>query len=544
MNTKTLPSARNTVGDLAGLSFAILARLSNESRRRRHLKESGTDDQAARQAPRTGLDINNRDEQIADCTANIESRGGKVVFVYDEPHTSAYKRRRVVAEDGTVEYRVIRPVYRKALSDLRKGVAPNGERLDGLICPDLDRLTRDNRDLEDSIDVVQRFGRPILDNSGALDLTTESGRTNARVVTAFNNAQSAATGRRVKRKHQALQREGIPTGGTRPFGWCEDKRTLNPPEARLLRAAVYELLNGGSLYVICAEWNRDGIVTARGKAWRAEGLKAVLRNPRMAGYRMFTVVGDDGAESEGGSRHVRTLLDADGDPVIGQWKRMITPEKWTAVLEIIGEAPVRGAGSNTRKYMGTGTLRCGRCDTALRAMKAPPSAGKPQGYFWYGCHSKGKGGCGGIKIDGPNTDKALIELAVAVYERAAAAREATVAPTPWTGAARLKAVAEDMAAAKAARKAGRLTAERYYADLHEYETEQRALLKDRNAHMKANAAARDIPATLGADWRKGRLSLTEQRAYLEQAFSAVIVKPAGRGRRMTTMDRLEPVDAS
>ncbi|MFD0635944.1 recombinase family protein [Catenulispora yoronensis] len=213
MNTKTLPSARNTVGDLAGLSFAILARLSNESRRRRHLKESGTDDQAARQAPRTGLDINNRDEQIADCTANIESRGGKVVFVYDEPHTSAYKRRRVVAEDGTVEYRVIRPVYRKALSDLRKGVAPNGERLDGLICPDLDRLTRDNRDLEDSIDVVQRFGRPILDNSGALDLTTESGRTNARVVTAFNNAQSAATGRRVKRKHQALQREGIPTGG-------------------------------------------------------------------------------------------------------------------------------------------------------------------------------------------------------------------------------------------------------------------------------------------------------------------------------------------
>lgn len=543
MNTKTLPSARNTVGDLAGLNFAILARLSNESRRRRHLKESGTDDQAARSAPKTGLDINNRDEQIADCTANIEARGGKVVYVYDEPHTSAYKRRRVVLEDGTVEYRVIRPVYRKALADLRRGVAPSGERLDGLICPDLDRLTRDNRDLEDSIDVVQRFGRLILDNSGALDLTTESGRTNARVITAFNNAQSAATARRVKRKHQALQREGIPTGGTRPFGWCEDKRTLNPPEARLLRKAVFDLFKGRSLYVICAEWNREGIVTARGKQWRAEGLKAVLRNPRMAGYRMFTVTGD-GTEAEGGSRHVRMLIDADGDPVIGQWKRMITPEKWTALLEIIGEAPVRGAGTNTRRYLGTGTLRCGSCDTALRAIKAPPSAHKLEGYFWYGCQSKGKGGCGGVKIDGPKTDAALIELAVAKYELEAAKREATAAPTPWGGAGELKRVREDMAAAKAARKAGKLSAERYYADLHEYETEERALLKDRNAHIKATAAARDIPASLGADWRAGRLSLTEQRAYLEQAFSAVLVHPAGRGRHVPTMDRLEPVEAS
>ncbi|WP_194926993.1 recombinase family protein [Catenulispora pinisilvae] len=544
MNTKALPSARNAVGDLAGLNFAILARLSDESRRRRHLKESGTDDQTARRAPRTGLDINNRDEQIAECTANIEARGGRVVYVYDEPQTSAYKRRRVVAEDGTVEYRVIRPVYRKALADLRRGVAPGGERLDGLICPDLDRLTRDNRDLEDSIDVVQRFGRLILDNSGALDLTTESGRTNARVITAFNNAQSAATARRVKRKHQALQREGIPTGGTRPFGWCEDKRTLNPPEARLLRKAVFDLFKGRGLYVICAEWNRAGIVTSRGKKWRAEGLRAMLRNPRMAGYRMFTVTGEDGAEAEGGSRHVLTLVDAEGNPVIGQWKRMITPERWTALLEIIGEASGRGAGTNSRKYMATGTLRCGKCDCAMRATKAPPSARKPEGFFWYTCQSTGEGGCGGVKVEGAKTDAALIELAIAKYELEAAKREATAAPVPWGRAGELQQVRENMAAAKAARKAGRLSAERYYADLHEYETEERVLLKDRNAHLKATAANAEIPASLGADWRAGRLSLTEQRAYLEQAFSAVIVHPAGRGSRVPITDRLEPVDAN
>jgi DNA invertase Pin-like site-specific DNA recombinase len=44
------------------------------------------------------------------------------------------------------------------LDDLKRGVTPNGERVDGLIVYDIDRLTRDNRHLEDAIEVVQNFG--------------------------------------------------------------------------------------------------------------------------------------------------------------------------------------------------------------------------------------------------------------------------------------------------------------------------------------------------------------------------------------------------
>ncbi|MGH6656246.1 MAG: hypothetical protein ACRDVE_13700, partial [Actinocrinis sp.] len=57
------------IGDLAGMNFAILARLSDESKFRKHEREKAGKKTAKRTAhPRTGLDINNRDEQVARCT--------------------------------------------------------------------------------------------------------------------------------------------------------------------------------------------------------------------------------------------------------------------------------------------------------------------------------------------------------------------------------------------------------------------------------------------------------------------------------------------
>jgi DNA invertase Pin-like site-specific DNA recombinase len=534
-------------GDLTGLNFGILARLSNESKRRKHLKEQEAAGVSEAERPRTGMDINNRTEQVSDCRAYIESRGGTVVHIYDEPHTSAYKRRRIKLDDGSVIYRVKRPVYEGMLQDLAKGKAPNGERLDGMICPDLDRLTRDNRNLEDSIDVVVRHRRPIIDLSGALDLSTTNGQTNARVITAFKNAQSADTARRVGRKHQALQREGIPTGGHRPFGWNEDKRTLHPVEAKLLQDAVEAILGGRAVTAVAAEWNRTGITTAREKVWRAVNLKAVLRNPRMAGYRMITINNTDEDNGETLSRHVVTLKDANGNPVIGQWERMITPEDWTKLIAIIGDAPQRGDGNNTRSHLGTGTLRCGKCDTPMRALKAPASAHKPEGFFWYTCLSSGQGGCGGVKIVGPDTDKALMFLAVTKYEEESADREASAEPQPWQREGELTRVREDMAALKAARRAAspkvRISAERYYADLAELENEERALLKEKNATLKAAQVAADVPVTLKADWLGGKLTLTEQRVYLERAFSAVIVAPTNGQRGVPAHQRLTPVPA-
>ncbi|MFF4865122.1 recombinase family protein [Streptomyces sp. NPDC001231] len=155
--------------------------------------------------PATGRDIKSREEQEKDARRFVESRGGRHVYTYEEPDTSAWKRKRVRQPDGTISYRVIRPAFEGALEDLKRGTTPDGQRLDGLIVYDIDRLTRDNRHLEDAIEVVENFRRPIIDITGTLDLLTDNGRTVARLLVTVANKSSADTARRVRREHQALQ---------------------------------------------------------------------------------------------------------------------------------------------------------------------------------------------------------------------------------------------------------------------------------------------------------------------------------------------------
>ncbi|MFE5819038.1 recombinase family protein [Streptomyces sp. NPDC056479] len=215
----------------------------------------------------TGRDIKSTEEQERDGRQFVESRGGRYVFTYMEPDTSAWKRRRVRLPDGSIGYRVVRPVYEGALEDLKQAKAPNGERIDGLIVYDIDRLTRDPRHLEDAIETVEHYLRPIIDITGTLDLLTDNGRAMARVVVAMANKQSADTARRVRRNHKARRDRGIPVGGTRPFGWQEDKRTLNPAEAQHIREAAKRIILGVEWHAIVADWNRKGITTSKGNPW-------------------------------------------------------------------------------------------------------------------------------------------------------------------------------------------------------------------------------------------------------------------------------------
>jgi DNA invertase Pin-like site-specific DNA recombinase len=542
--------AKAKAGDLTCMNFAILARLSDESKFRRHELKKKSGKKTAKGAknaarPMTGLDINNRDEQVTRCTERIEHAGGNVVFVYHEPHTSAWKRKRIRLDDGTVIYRVIRPVYKQALADLAKGkVAETGERLDGLMILDVDRLTRDNRDLEDAIDVVVYRRRPILDWRNSIDLLTESGRTNARGIVAYKNAQSTDTAWRVANKHKALQREGIPAGGPRPFGWKKDRRTLHPVEAPLLKTAALDVLAGKTLHSVVVGWADRGILTANGKKWRREALLSVLRNPRICGYRMATVHEVNQETGDDFTRRVVALNDK-GKPIKGQWERIITPKEWRALIELLGESYRRGNGHNARVYLLSGTLRCGKdgCDEKLRAVKAPASRskGKPEGFFWYGCPSKAQGGCGGVRIDGPAADEYVTKLVIAKYEQQTAKRKATKAPAVWDKQSQLDRVHEDMTALKAARRADppKISAERYYAELSELEALESALVRESNAFTRRQYASAGTRVDLRADWTG--LTLAEKHAHIERMLTAVTVMPVPKGRRsVPASERLIP----
>jgi DNA invertase Pin-like site-specific DNA recombinase len=343
------------------------------------------------------------------------------------------------------------------LEDLKRGQTPDGQRLDGLIVYDIDRLTRDNRHLEDCIEVVEHFGRPILDITGTLDLLTDNGRTVARIIVATYNKQSADTARRVKRKHRALEQAGIPTGGRRPFGWKQDRRTLEPAEAEAIRSGAKRLLEGAPLAAVVAEWKAAGFTTPLGNQWLSNTVKTVFRNPRLCGYRSRNVRDVDPAT---GKEHwrVEIVRNAAGEPVVGQFEPILTVPEWEAVIAIIGDNAVRGRGNNARVYLLTGTLRCGKpdCGSLLRAIKAHAGRTKTPGLFYYACNSKTQGGCGGLSIPGPKVDKFIAEAVINKYELETQRREAETDPEPWPREAELEQVRRDLADLTAAWRAPRV----------------------------------------------------------------------------------------
>jgi DNA invertase Pin-like site-specific DNA recombinase len=490
----------------------------------------------------TGRDIKGREEQTKDCRTYVESRQGNYVYTYEEPDTSAYKRRRVTLPDGRTVYRVVRPVFERALDDLRRGLTPDGQPLDGLIVYDIDRLTRDNRHLEDCIEVVEHFGRPIIDITGTLDLLTDNGRTVARIVVATNNKQSADTARRVRRKHVALQQAGIPAGGRRPFGWNADKRTLNPAEAPVLRAGVQRLLAGAPLNAVIAEWKAQGVVTPTGRPWVRTTLVGVLRNPRLCGYRGRLVTGVSEATGKA-TRDWEVVRNAAGEPVIGQWEPILTVQEWEAVTAIVGSHANHNYDFNSRKYLLTSVLRCGKpeCGTMLKAAKVPTKLARTPGEFHYVCRLKAEGGCGGMSVFGPKTDAWITEAVIAKYELEAQRRQAHVVPETWSRDAELRSVRENIADLTAAWRARpqQISSARYFALIPELEREERELADEREQWLAKQYGSIGKPATLRTGW--SGLTLAERRTYVKEALVCVVVHPAAPGHRHWSPDRLELV---
>ena len=525
--------ARARFGDLTGLNFAGDVRMSFEVDPNRRPADG---------IARTGADLLGRDDQERRCREFVEGRGGRYIHTYEEPDTSAWKRKRVQQPDGTVVYRVVRPVFQQALDDLRRGIAPDGRRLDGMVVADIDRLTRDNRDLEDAIDAVTQYDRPIIDPSGTLDLLTDNGRTVARIVVATKNQQSADTARRVRDKHHAMQRAGIPTGGTRPFGWKADKRTLEPVEAEVIREAVRRILAGAPLSALVIEFNERGVRSATGKPWRNPTLKGILRSPRLCGYRA-RYVKETNPKTGAQSQRVEIVRDDSGNPVIGQWERILSVKEWEAVTALIGSNVVPARGVNARKYLLTGILRCGRegCGAPLRAQKVHASRNPVPGMFHYSCTTKAQGGCGGgISVHGPKTDERIRNLVILKYEKEAADRSAAVDAGPWPQEAELELLRQDMRDLTTAWRARKISGSHYFAQFPEVEAEHARLAQERDRWLATTYAAAGRPVTITVEEWEG-YALAQRRAYVADALLAVIVHPAAPDRDGFNPDRLEPV---
>jgi site-specific DNA recombinase len=130
---------------------------------------------------------------------------------------------------------------------------------------------------------------------------------------------------------------------------------------------------------------------------------------------------------------------------------------------------------------------------------------------------------------------------IAKYEEEAAQREAVKAPQEWPKEAELNVVSEDIDDLKKARRDRKISAERYYSDLAEYEAEEQRLKRERNAWQRQVLKDQGEPVDMRNEWHKDGVTLAERRSYVEKTLTAVVVLPVGSGRRVPLRERLVPV---
>jgi DNA invertase Pin-like site-specific DNA recombinase len=167
------------------------------------------------------------ERQRDDCEKIAADRGWRVVETYIDNSVSASSKSRR------------RPAYERMVADHRNG------RFSALVCWDLDRLTRQPRQLEDWIDAAEEKGLILVTANGEADLSTDGGRLFARIKASVARAEVERKSARQRRAAQQRADHGMTPSGVRLTGYSVNGE-INPAEADLVRT-MFDRLRGRRL---------------------------------------------------------------------------------------------------------------------------------------------------------------------------------------------------------------------------------------------------------------------------------------------------------
>lgn len=269
------------------------------------------------------------ERQKEDLRREAERRHARVVAVLEDNDISG---------EGKVE----RPSFDR-LVDLIQ----NSE-VDLVLATDLDRLTR-------GFAPYVRFYTACMDAKitvawlgGQANFATGEGLLELEIRASFAHEELRKIRSRAKRKHLELAEKGKDVGGGRAFGYDDDRKTIRPAEAELVREAADRVLAGASLRSVAVDWTRRGIPTVQqaSNGWSVHVVRRLLLAARISGRR-------DRGTIEG----VRLVVGK--DPVTAEWPGIITVEKSDALRRMLTN-PARRRNGHARSYLLTGGLAvCG-----------------------------------------------------------------------------------------------------------------------------------------------------------------------------------------
>ncbi len=418
---------------------------------------------------------------------------------------------------------VVREGFEEMLRALAAGRMPDGTAVRGVVVLNEDRLARRAGDYERFVEALTaEDGRVFADERGLKDLYAEDVEGLGLIGVAFSKIESRKVRRRMRRFHRARAEDGKPAGGTRPFGWAEDRLTLDPVEAPLLAKAAADFAAGRSLNSIAREWISEGVRTTLGNLWTSRSLRVTLANPRLCGWRRL---------------HGEIVVEDQGKPVMGTWEPIVPQETWMAIDAIMRSRSGRKVGSDgtpgdvlaadfsLHRYLLSGVLRCGkpRPDGSIcnAAMRATWYAGK-RDVHQYACPARSQGGCAGVSRRGREVDEYVSEAVLAKLEQRQMRPSGGDA---WAGADELAAAQRRIDDLGREWRAGGLSNEFFFANVRQLE-EQVAKLRAEQVRHAAQVKRRTVdvgghPAPLVR--RRGGRRL---RRYAEAC-----VHPGGSARR-------------
>ena len=247
--------------------------------------------------------------------------------------------------------------------------------LAGILVYAVDRFTRRPKDLEALIELADEHGLVIEGpRSGRLDLTTATGRQQARWMAMQAASESDNTSERIKTTLGRKMREGKPMGAGRSYGFETGGMQQRAAEVAVLREVARRMLDGEKVAHIADDLNSRGLVTSRSGAWTARNLTRMMARPRNGGH----------VEHNG-----RIVGAIPGEPVLDAATYDALQAQITARRR--GRRP-------TGRYVLTGIARCSACKRTMNGATNTRSGARI-----YRCPPQ-LGGCG-RSVDAAGTEK-------------------------------------------------------------------------------------------------------------------------------------------
>jgi len=398
------------------------------------------------------------------------------------------------------------------LADLRDG------HVDAVAVWHVDRLHRHPRELEEFMELCGSVGVPRLASvSGEIDLSTHDGQFLARILGAMSRKESDDKSRRATRKHQELAEAGkIAGGGTRPYGYEADKRTVREQEAAVIRECARRLLAGESLRSLCLDLEERDVPTVTGAPWKTQTLRRLLMSGRISGQR----------------EHHGELVAA------SEWPGIISPAETTRIRALLSD-PSRRTNRSVRRYLLVRLLRCGECGELLVSR---PKAGGARRYV---CASGPNfSGCGHVYAMAESLEEFVVE---AVLFRLDTAELATALSGASVGAdgeqwqreiESSQAQLAELAAMYGRQEIGMIEWRAASAPINQRVTDARKRLS-----RLTSTSVLDGHVGNGADLKErwDTLPLSRQHAIVSAVLDHVIVGPGRRGLNRFDPSRFQPV---